>query len=53
MALLLLYLHMLWDNLSLLFPQVSNAAREPTSILEELWALLVREQPDWLSKKVE
>ena len=39
------------DNLSLLFSQVPNAAREPTPIPEELWTLLVREQPDWLSER--
>ena len=39
------------DNLSLLFSQVSNAAREPAPIPEERWTLLVREQPDWLSKR--
>ena len=39
------------DNLSLFFSQVPNAAREPTPIPEELWTLLVREQPDWLSER--
>ena len=41
-------------NLSLLFTQVSNAAREPPPIPEELWTLLVREQPARLAvRKVE
>ena len=38
-------------NMSLLFAQVPNAAKEPTLIPEELWTLLVMEQPDWLSEK--
>ena len=39
------------DNLSLLFSQVPNAAMELTPIPEELWTLLLREQPDWLSER--
>ena len=39
------------NNLPLLFTQVPNASREPTPIPDELWTLLVREQPDWLSER--
>ena len=39
------------NNLSLLLFQVPNASREPTPLPDDLWTLLVREQPDWLSER--
>ena len=39
------------NNLSLLLFQVPNASREPTPLQDDLWTLLVREQPDWLSER--
>ena len=38
-------------DMSAFSSQVPHASKEASSIPDDLWVLLVREQPDWLSKR--
>ena len=39
------------NNMSAFFSQVPHASKEASPIPDNLWALLVLEQPDWLSER--